>query len=154
MTGRAVRAKFHRNHSLAVESIISYPTIEGVNHIGLSPAKSIRRVTARDVNHSGKFIEAKEMVTTKISPVSHNLDGFDSPVKYRPARHPNRHIAFGKRIHYCLGTPLAHVETDITLKALLDWFAVLELMDTAKDPVPSQVLYGTTESAGHVEANA
>jgi cytochrome P450 PksS len=35
------------------------------------------------------------------------------------AREPNRHVAFGQGIHYCLGAPLARMEAQIAFTALL-----------------------------------
>jgi cytochrome P450 len=35
------------------------------------------------------------------------------------ARKANRHIAFGQRIHYCLGAPLARLEGEIAFSTLL-----------------------------------
>ena len=35
------------------------------------------------------------------------------------AREPNRHVAFGQGIHYCLGAPLARMEAQIACTALV-----------------------------------
>ncbi|MCM3886792.1 cytochrome P450 [Frankia sp. R82] len=40
---------------------------------------------------------------------------------------PARHLGFGQGIHYCLGAPLARLEADIMLNALLDRVARVEL---------------------------
>jgi cytochrome P450 len=45
-----------------------------------------------------------------------NADDFD--IK----RTPNRHIAFGHGIHFCLGAPLARLEAKIALTMLLERF--------------------------------
>ena len=46
-------------------------------------------------------------------------------------REPNRHVAFGLGIHYCLGAPLARLEGRIALQALVRRFPRLRL---AVDP--------------------
>jgi cytochrome P450 len=42
----------------------------------------------------------------------------DDVVLNRPA--PRRHVAFGRGIHYCVGAPLARMETRIALSVLLE----------------------------------
>lgn len=42
-------------------------------------------------------------------------------------RHPNRHVAFGNGIHYCLGAPLARLEGQIAFRALTQRFPNLRL---------------------------
>lgn len=53
---------------------------------------------------------------------SANHDGavFDAPEVFDIARSPNKHLGFGQGIHYCLGAPLARMETSIALKNLLE----------------------------------
>jgi cytochrome P450 len=43
------------------------------------------------------------------------------------ARQPNRHVAFGMGVHYCLGAPLARLEGRIALQALVQRFPKMRL---------------------------
>ena len=43
------------------------------------------------------------------------------------ARTPNRHIAFGQGIHYCLGAPLARLEGEIAFSTLLKRMPAIHL---------------------------
>lgn len=43
------------------------------------------------------------------------------------AREPNRHVAFGHGVHYCLGAPLARLEGQIAIGSLVARFGALRL---------------------------
>ena len=45
---------------------------------------------------------------------------FDQPEVFDIARTPNKHLSFGRGLHFCLGAPLARMETRIALTALLE----------------------------------
>ena len=52
---------------------------------------------------------------------------FPKPDELDLAREPNRHLAFGLGIHYCLGAPLARLEGQIAINTLLHRFPDLRL---------------------------
>jgi cytochrome P450 PksS len=71
---------------------------------------------------------------------------FPNPEALDITRQENRHLAFGKGIHYCLGAPLARVEGQIAIATLLRRLPDLRL---AADPdsliwKPSLILHGLT----------
>jgi cytochrome P450 PksS len=51
----------------------------------------------------------------------------EAPEKLDLQRHPNRHIAFGTGIHFCLGYQLARIEGKCALKALFGRWPKLAL---------------------------
>jgi len=55
----------------------------------------------------------------------------EHPERLELARRPNRHVAFGTGIHFCLGHQLARIEGCCALKALFTRWPTLEL---AVDP--------------------
>ena len=62
--------------------------------------------------------------------VSANRDEqhFEYPDTLDLARDPNRHLAFGRGgVHHCLGAPLARMEGQIAISALLKRFPTLHL---------------------------
>ncbi|MGH7637407.1 MAG: cytochrome P450 family protein [Gemmatimonadaceae bacterium] len=52
---------------------------------------------------------------------------FPNPDELDLGRSPNRHVAFGQGIHYCLGAPLARMEAAIALNVLARRFPGLRL---------------------------
>ncbi|HKS47160.1 MAG TPA: cytochrome P450 [Amycolatopsis sp.] len=55
-----------------------------------------------------------------VSTGSANQDeaGFPAAAEFDPARRPNRHLAFGRGIHVCLGAALARLELEVALEQL------------------------------------
>ncbi|QHC23123.1 cytochrome P450 [Streptomyces sp. GS7] len=67
---------------------------------------------------------------------------FENPDHFDPARADNQHFGFGSGIHSCFGAPLARIETQVALTALIDRLGDPRL---AEDPPPyrhSPVLRG------------
>jgi cytochrome P450 len=59
---------------------------------------------------------------------------FPGPDRLDFGRDTSGHVAFGHGIHYCLGAPLARMETAVALSTLLDRFPRLSLA------VPPEIL--------------
>ena len=58
------------------------------------------------------------------------------------ARNHNRHVAFGMGIHACLGAPLARLEGEIAIPALLERFPDLRLAGDDLEWKPNEFLRG------------
>lgn len=88
---------------------------------------AIRRFPLTDVTIGGETIPAGETVLLGIA--SANRDAARFPVADRLDfdRATAGHLALGHGIHYCLGAPLARVETAVALEVLLDRVAELRL---------------------------
>jgi cytochrome P450 len=67
-------------------------------------------------------------------------DQFEDPDEFRMDRSPNRHLAFGAGIHYCVGAQLARIELRLLTEALLD----LPGLVLAEEPT-----YGPFTAGGH-----
>ncbi len=52
---------------------------------------------------------------------------FAEAERFDPRRTPNKHLAFGHGIHFCLGAALARLEAPIAIRALLDRFPEIAL---------------------------
>lgn len=86
-----------------------------------------------DVEIGGKVIPQGDLVWASLLAANRDPAQFDAPNQFDITREPNRHIAFGNGIHYCVGAPLARLEGAIAINALLRRLPRLEL----KAPVES-----------------
>ena len=84
-----------------------------------SPVQRTARITNAEVEIGGKTIPEGAFVVTAIGAANRDPAQFPDPDRLDIARSDNRHIAFGFGIHFCLGAPLARVEGQLALGALL-----------------------------------
>lgn len=77
------------------------------------------RYAREDVEIHGARIRRGEMVLGVIASANRDPAHFAAPDALDLERDPNRHLAFGVGAHYCLGAPLARLEAQIALPALL-----------------------------------
>ena len=89
---------------------------------GTKPAYAAETLTIRGVT-----IPRGAMVAPLLGAANRDPAVFASPNEFNIARTPNRHLGFGQGIHYCLGAPLARLETRVALKNLLARFPALRL---------------------------
>lgn len=73
-----------------------------------------------DVTLGGVMIPKGSTVLPLLGAANHDPAVFENPEKFDITREKNRHLGFGMGIHYCLGAPLARMETKIAMKALLE----------------------------------
>jgi cytochrome P450 len=85
------------------------------------------RHTREPVEYCGVTIPKSERVHLVIGSANRDEAQFPDPDRMDLAREPNRHLAFGAGIHYCVGAPLARLEAQVALRALLDRCAELSL---------------------------
>jgi cytochrome P450 len=93
----------------AIEEILRY----------YAPFAATFRRTTRDVELSGVTIPKNDRVIPLMASANRDERQFERPDDFIIDRDPNRHVAFGMGIHYCLGAPLARMEGEIALRTLL-----------------------------------
>ncbi len=108
-----------------------------------SPVQAMFRVAASEMKLYDQTIKAESQVIAWIGSANHDPDQFPEPEVFNIERTPNRHIAFGQGIHYCLGAPLARLEAKIALTAMLERFSTFELeANTVLSRQPSLIVFG------------
>ncbi len=84
-----------------------------------SPVQGLARTTTRTVDIGGASIPQGSQVLLLFGSANRDDAEFVDPDRFDPDRRPDRHLAFGHGIHYCLGASLARLETRVGLGALL-----------------------------------
>lgn len=93
-----------------------------------NPVESIApRYALEDVELAGQGISRGETALLVIASANRDETVFDRADQLDIERQPNKHVAFGLGIHYCLGAPLARLEGQIAFKVLLDRYPYLSL---------------------------
>ncbi len=85
------------------------------------------RYLTEDVELHGTVLPRGSMVVLMLSSANRDENVFPEPDRLDIARTPNRHVAFGLGVHYCLGAPLARLEGKIALRALSQRYPGLRL---------------------------
>ena len=108
-----------------------------------STVKLMFRVATQDTRVGDKDIPAGAGVAAWIGSANRDEEQFPNAATFDIHRSPNRHLAFGYGIHFCLGAPLARLESKVALGILLERFPNMRRnRDVALEPVTSFVLYG------------
>jgi pimeloyl-[acyl-carrier protein] synthase len=92
-----------------------------------SPIQHETRVAAETVEYRGVRIEEDQRVVLMIGSANRDPAIFNNPNTLDITREPNKHLAFGYGIHYCLGAPLARLEAQIAFRKLLARFPRMQL---------------------------
>jgi len=118
----------------AVEELLRYD----------SPVQVTSRIPLVDVEIGGQRIPAGVEVNTLLG--SANRDGrhFPDPDALVLDRADNRHLSFGHGAHFCLGAPLARLEAQVAIGALVRRFPGMKLELDDPPRRPGFVLRGRT----------
>jgi cytochrome P450 len=93
-----------------------------------------RRWATEEIDIAGTPIERGEQVAVSLGAANRDPGKFTNPDSF-DIRRPdaNRHVAFGKGIHVCLGAPLARVEGQIAFETLIRRYPDLRLAVPAEE---------------------
>jgi cytochrome P450 len=85
------------------------------------------RFTTEDVPVGDVVIPAGEWVLPATSSANRDPAQFPDPDRLDLGRETSGHVAFGHGVHYCLGAPLARMEAEVALGALIARFPRISL---------------------------
>ncbi len=104
--------------NLAVEEFLRF-----VSPVQFSKPRFVRK----DVELGGVRLKKGERIMAMVAAANMDPEANERPERLDLQRRPNRHLAFGTGIHFCLGHQLARIEGTCALHALLRRWPNLEL---------------------------
>ncbi len=108
-----------------------------------SPIQCTARIALRNIELGDQQIQAGQRVVAMIGSANRDEAQFPDPERFDISRTPNRHLAFGHGIHFCLGAPLARLEAKIAISLLLQRFHELRRVDDGPlEPIESPLVSG------------
>jgi cytochrome P450 len=105
---------------------------------------STERFAREDVAIGETVIPKGEVVMAVIAAANHDPERFPEPNTLDITRTDNKHLTFGKGIHFCLGAPLARMEGQIAIGTLLRRMPNLRLKGSPESLVwrPGLIFHG------------
>jgi cytochrome P450 PksS len=91
------------------------------------------RYTTGPVDVGGVTIPRGALVYVVLAAANRDRHAFPEAARFDITREPNRHLAFGHGIHYCLGAPLARLEGQVAIRILLERFGSIGLLGPQDD---------------------
>ena len=93
----------------------------------VTPVKEFMRTATEDTAVAGVPIAAGESVYLAYVSGNRDEEVFDDPFRFDVGRDPNKHLAFGYGVHFCLGAALARMEVNSFFTELLPRLKSIEL---------------------------
>ncbi|OKJ31299.1 cytochrome P450 [Streptomyces sp. CB01580] len=87
------------------------------------------RYATEDIEVGGTLVRAGSPVLVAVGAANRDALRFSAPGVLDVAREGNQHLGFGHGVHHCLGAPLARLELQEALSALIARFPGLRLAD-------------------------
>ena len=104
--------------NLAIEEFLRF-----VSSVQFSKPRFVRR----DVDLGGVRVKKGEKIMAMLAAANMDPAANEHPERLDLERRPNRHLAFGTGIHFCLGHQLARIEGKCALQALFTRWPKLEM---------------------------
>jgi cytochrome P450 len=93
----------------------------------VTPVKEFMRTANEDTTVRGVPIAAGDSVLLSYVSGNRDEDVFGDPFRFDVGRDPNKHLAFGYGVHFCMGAALARMEVNSFFSELLPRLKSIEL---------------------------
>lgn len=112
---------------IAVEELLRYD----------SPVQIVGRIAGKDTEIGSKTIKQGETLTICLGSANRDPEVFERADELLINRSPNKHLGFGGGAHYCMGDWLARIQTQMTIKTVLDRYKNIALIDSQPEWNPN-----------------
>ncbi|WP_370966980.1 cytochrome P450 [Amycolatopsis sp. cg9] len=109
----------HWDRLVADPDLIPAAVEELLRFVPLGAGAGFARYATEDVEVGGVLVRAGEPVLVAVGAANRDGLQFDDAEKLRFDRGDNHHLGFGHGVHHCLGAPLARLELQEALRALV-----------------------------------
>lgn len=103
----------------AIEELVRYD----------APVQIVGRMAGKNIEVGGKLIKQGDTLTICLGSANRDPEAFDRADEFLIDRTPNKHLGFGGGAHYCLGDWLARIQTEWMIRALLERYQTIELLN-------------------------
>jgi hypothetical protein len=96
-----------------------------------APVMGTSRVLPEARAVGGCPLENRDSVTAMLAAANREPAVFENPHVFDVTRKHVSHVSFGGGAHICIGAPLARLEARIAMKAMLERFPAMRMIDEA-----------------------
>lgn len=121
----------------AVEEVLRYE----------SPVQCLSRTLSRDLTLHGTTMHQGDAVLLLFASANRDEAAFPDAERFDVTRQPDQHLAFGRGIHFCLGSALARLEARVVLEELLARFPSYQVDLDRSERIRSGMLRGWSSLA-------
>ncbi|WP_030672859.1 cytochrome P450 [Streptomyces rimosus] len=111
----------------AEPALVKSAVEELLRFVPLGSGAGFPRYATEDIEVGGTLVRAGEPVLVAVGAANRDALRFDEPGTLDIARDGNQHLGFGHGVHHCLGAPLARLELQEALIALITRFPGLHV---------------------------
>lgn len=115
-------ARLHADPSLIAGAVTEVGRLE-------SPAQIISRVVARDRDFRGLALRKGQLVAVNLAQANRDPDVYPDPDRFDVTRPGPTPLTFGHGEHFCVGTALARLETEMLITQLLPRMTGAEILN-------------------------